>query len=181
MYVTGVQICYGGGPENTKALCDQTRSAVWVVRKSGLYDASGLSVVSQHDPWPVGAPQAPVMPTHMFGVGNAFDTYLVAHGFVSGVVDRVSVIGVGFAGGAGFGAVSFAQQLVDLGDVHDERLELLPPAPQQNAAFPGLNTLDTRTQCAVWRDNSLWAVNTVVPKTGVDAGENTVHWVSRRC
>ena len=39
-----------------------------------------------------------------------------------------------------------------------------------------INTPGNRVMNAVWRNNNLWAVNTINPPSGTDAGQATAHW-----
>ena len=72
------------------------------------------------------------------------------------------------------GSPTFTNRFVNLGDIHNGS-PAFPQAPQA-----GTSTLidagDRRALHAVWRDNSLWVVNTVNPPSGPDAGQATAHW-----
>jgi hypothetical protein len=52
----------------------------------------------------------------------------------------------------------------------------LPDAPQLGTSV-GINTGDGRTQDAVWRNNKLYVVFTINPRSGVNQGQATAHWV----
>jgi hypothetical protein len=70
---------------------------------------------------------------------------------------------------------TFTGQLLNLGNI-DNTTGAYNNAPQLgNPTLIATN--DRRSQNAVWRNNSLWSAFTVVPTSGVTAGEVTAHWV----
>jgi hypothetical protein len=157
-------------------------SSLWILEKGdgngGIYDG-GSSLLSRHDPSAeavLPGDAFTLQPAHVFGPGgipgNA-GTFLVSSGWASGSIDSLSVIRVDDP----LGTPTFTNQFIDLGDVTTEKLPEtpLPDAPQSGTS-QAIETNDGRVLHAVWRNNSLWAVNTVNPPSGPDAGQATAHW-----
>jgi hypothetical protein len=153
-------------------------SRLWILEKGdgtgGVYDG-GTSTLTLHDPSSEAGLQMQaftLQPAHVFGPGGVpgnAGTFLVSSGWASGPIDALSVIRVDDP----LGSPSFSNQFIALGDV---TLGFgLPDAPQAGTGV-AVETNDGRILNAVWRDNSLWAVNTVNPSAGADSGQATAHW-----
>jgi hypothetical protein len=153
-------------------------SRLWILEKGdgtgGIYDG-GMGTLTLHDPSSAAGLQFQaftLQPAHVFGPGgipgNA-GTFLVSSGWTSGPIDALSVIRVNNP----LGSPSFSNQFIELGDVTNGFD--LPDAPQAGTEAE-VETNDGRILHAVWRDNFLWAVNTVNPSAGVDIGQATAHW-----
>src|SRR5262249_51714775 len=69
---------------------------------------------------------------------------------------------------------SFVGKFVPLGNIHNDQAGV-PRAPQAGSATL-LEAGDDGITSAVWQDNQLYAVSTVNPVAGPDAGQATVHW-----
>jgi len=153
-------------------------SRLWILEKGdgsgGFYDG-GSSSLTLHDPST--AAELPsqaitLQPAHVFGPGGVpggGGTFLVNSGWVLGSFDYISVISVGDP----LGSPSFSNQFIPLGDITSSYS--LPDAPQAGTVV-AIETNDGRVLHAVWRSNSLWAVNTVNPSADPDLGEATAHW-----
>jgi hypothetical protein len=149
-------------------------SLVWIVDKSPFY-SNGTPAFGVYDPGTlsgVGAVNTP-QPAHVFGpagVASGVGTFLVSSGWTDGSGnDFLGVIRVNNP----LSSPTFVNSFISLGgDIHTGTV---PDAPQS-----GTNVLidagDSRMYHAVWRDNHLYAVNTVNPPSGTDAGEATAHW-----
>ena len=71
----------------------------------------------------------------------------------------------------------FTQSYISLGDIEDS-ISALPGAPQKDAtSAQTILTNDRRAQNAVWRDNALWTTFEILPVSGTDSGQVTVHWL----
>jgi hypothetical protein len=107
----------------------------------------------------------------MFGASPAaVGTFLVSAGWADGGGnDFLHVIRVDNP----LGAVAFTGQFVMLGNIHSGAA--YPDAPQLGSAQL-IDTGDARLLNAVWRNNQLYAINTVLPTAGADAGMETAHW-----
>ena len=155
-----------------------TGSRLWILDKGvgsgGFYD-DGVASITIHDPStlaPLPAQAPTLQPAHVFGpdgIPGGAGTFLVNSGWTGGSIDFLSVIRVDDP----LGAPSFSNQFINLGDITNGFN--LPDAPQAGTGI-AIETNDVRTLHAVWRDNTLWAVNTVNPPNGSDAGQATAHW-----
>jgi autotransporter-associated beta strand protein len=145
-------------------------SRLWIVDKTKL--ATGVTAAfTVQDPTP-GEDVFSLQPAQMFGTPPPnVDTYLVASGLedASGN-DLVRVIAVGNP----LGKPTFTATAVPLGGNLFAPGEL-PGAPQRGSSSL-IETGDTRMSGAVWQNGSLWAVNTINPLSGPDAGQATVHF-----
>lgn len=167
-------------------------SRLWIVSKSNpvstalvnVYDPS--TAAQLRDPAGALVQAFTLQPAHMFGTAPAgLGTLLVSStydvgGGVSNITgwrdaagnERLSVIRVDNP----IGGATFTRLFVDnIGNIHNN-VFVLPLAPQSG----GPNTIRTnflRIQHAVWRNNVLWATETIVPPAGQpNAGEATAHW-----
>ncbi len=153
-------------------------SRLWILEKGngsgGFYDGGTLSL-TLHDPSSGAGLQMQaftLQPAHVFGPGGipgGAGTFLISSGWASGPIDALSVIRVDDP----LGSPSFSNQFIALGDVTSGFG--LPDAPQAGTGV-AIETNDGRILQAVWRNNSLWAVNTVNPSDGPDSGQATAHW-----
>jgi hypothetical protein len=153
-------------------------SRLWILEKGdgsgGFYDG-GTSSLTLHNPSSEAGMQMEaftLQPAHVFGPGGVpgkAGTFLVSSGWAAGMTDFLSVIRVDDP----LGSPSFSNQFINLGDVTSGFG--LPDAPQAGTGV-AVETNDGRILNAVWRNNSLWAVNTVSPSTGADSGQATAHW-----
>jgi hypothetical protein len=151
---------------------------LWILEKGdgsgGFYDG-GSSPITLHDPSTEAGMQMQaftLQPAHVFGPGGVpggAGTFLISSGWASGPIDALSVIRVDDP----LGFPSFSNQFIALGDITSGFS--LPDAPQAGTGV-AIETNDGRVLHAVWRNNSLWAVNTVNPSDGPDSGQATAHW-----
>ena len=146
---------------------------LWIIKKTEFY-TNGVAVVTVHDPFAsVGLGNAGTLqPAQVYGagVGTTNGTFLVNGGWTSGASDLLAVIRVD----SPLASPTFNNQFIDAGDI-DNTGAAYPNAPQLGSANL-INTGDRRVQRAVWRNNKLYTVNTVVPPSGADAGQVTAHW-----
>ena len=155
-------------------------SRLWILEKGdgsgGFYDG-GSSSLTLHDPsTAAGLPYtaSTLQPAHVFGPGGVAEgvgTFLVSLDWetIGSPVDSLSVIRVDDP----LGSPSFSNQFISLGEItgaYD-----LPDAPQAGTGV-AIETNDGRILHAVWRNDSLWAVNTINPSAGPDSGQATAHW-----
>jgi hypothetical protein len=108
---------------------------------------------------PLGAPPTPT--------SRAF---LVSAGWSIGTTDAVRIFRVDNPLAA---TPTFTQQLISIADIHTGGP--LPGAPQAGTSTQ-IQTGDVRITQAVWKNDRLYAVNTVVPPIGPNATQATVHW-----
>ena len=165
VYVAANMFGFGAGGANLG-------SRLWIINKSPLF-SGGAGTFTVHDPFASVGSWSTAQPAHVFGAGggpSGAGTFLVSAGWVSGAVDYLSVIRVD----SPLSSPSFVNQFVSLGDIHNGSV------PFPNAPQPGTSELvwanDTRALHAVWRNNNLYVVNTVVPPSGTDSGQATAHW-----
>jgi hypothetical protein len=151
-----------------------TGGRLWIIDKAPFYTGGvATSIVGDHITSGSGY-NTTYQPTQMFGTAQTgVGTFLVAYSGLSGSgTEYVHVIRVSNS----LTAPTFTGALVSLGDI-DNTVGSYLNAPQQGTATL-INTNDRRTQNAVWRNNTLWTTFTVVPNSGVDAGQVTAHWVN---
>ncbi len=169
---------------------------LWIVHKEdgggGFYDG-GPATVTLHDfVGPLGAFAVTTMPAHVFGAIPGGGTYLVGYSGISTdtvldctgvevlqiirVTDPLGVPTFAFAG-TDFGS------FVTAGNIECASAAM-PNAPQPactlavgECAQEPIETNDRRALHAVWRNDNLYAVATIVPNVGTpSAGEATAHW-----
>src|SRR5262245_27688643 len=145
-------------------------SRLWIVNKADL-SAGKAGPFTVQDPTP-GASVFTVQPAKLFGtLPPGGGEYLVASGLADASGNAfVRVIAVGNP----LGTPTFTATAVPLGG------NLFVPGAMPGAPQRGSTTLidagDTRMYDAVWRNGSLWAVNTIDPLAGPDAGRAVVHF-----
>ncbi len=168
IYITGNLFQFGGGGYNS--------SRLWIVEKGagsgGLYDG-GSVVVNDYDPAAeVGEGETTMQPTHMYGTPPPnTGTFLVRYsGYSDGTNEYLSIIRVDNP----LSEPSFSHQFVNAGDI-DNTDAGVPDAPQLGSSYL-IDSGDRRDLHAVWRNNHLYTVATLVPGSGEDAGQATAHW-----
>jgi subtilisin-like proprotein convertase family protein len=165
LYVTGGLFAFGSRSYGG--------SRLWIVDKAPLY-SGGQAAVTLHNPAAAsGLPSSPLLqPAHLFGAGpGSVGTFLISVGwFTANGNDSLNVIRLDNP----LTAPTFTNQFVQLGNIYDSAAEL-PAAPQRGSAV-SLDTGSTVDVSVVWRDNTLWAAHTILPVSGPDAGQATVHW-----
>lgn len=167
IYITANMFTFG-------AVRSNLGQRLWIVNKSPFY-TGGAASVTVHDPYTtlgVGgfSSAMPAMVYGSGGLGATTGTFLVGGGWTSGANELLSVIRIDNP----LGAVTFNHQFITLGDIHTNAAAF-NEAPQLGSAQT-LDPGDIRVLNAVWRNNRLYAVNTVVPPSGADAGTPTAHW-----
>lgn len=167
VYISLSMFSFGGGAYQGNRL--------WIIDKTPLY-SGGAAAFHVHDPFGsvgLGAGDT-LQPAHVFGatgVGVGVGTFLVSAGWADGSGnDFLSVIRVDSPLSL---TPSFGNQFISLGG--DIDTGSFPNAPQLGTATL-VNDNDTRALQAVWRNNNLYAVNTVNPPSGTDSGQATAHW-----
>ncbi len=148
---------------------------LWIIDKglAGGFYADGTALVTLHDPPTSTLVSATTMqPAHMFGaVPSGLGTYLVRYsGFTAAGDEALSIIQVDNP----LTAPTFTHTFVPCGDI-DNTGAAMPNAPQSGTGVL-IDTGDRRSLNAVWRDNHLYVAATLVPPSGVDAGQATAHW-----
>ncbi len=166
IYLTANMFSFGSSPTFAA-------SRLWILDKAPFY-AGGTAAATVYDPSTAAGLSSQaftLQPAHMFGTApTGVGTFLVSSDWVSGSTDFLSVIRVH----APLGTPTFTNQFISLGDIHNSSAAF-PDAPQAGTSTL-LETNDVRALNAVWRNNQLYAVNTVVPPSGTDAGQATAHW-----
>ena len=150
-------------------------SRLWVVAKDPLY-GGGDPVVSLHDPAAeAGLPRRQIIqPAQVFGDGApGAGNYLLTTDLGSDDLDVIRVTNP-------LTGPTFTSQKISMGDVGDVPegglLFKYPGAPQLGSQTV-INTGSGWVTSAVWRGGALYAAMSVLPKSGPDAGQVTVHWV----
>jgi hypothetical protein len=69
----------------------------------------------------------------------------------------------------------FTNTFVSFGNINNKNGNFPGSAPQLGTST-AIDAGDSRLLSAVWRNNTLWACNTVNPPGGTDAGQATAHW-----
>lgn len=151
-------------------------SRLWIINKQSIY-TNGTPVFAVYDPSALaslGDDAFTLQPAHVFGAGgvpSGAGTFLINSGWIDGSGnDFLSVIRVD----SPLSSPTFGNQFVGLGNIHNGAVAF-PDAPQKGTNVL-IDTGDDRVLHAVWRNDNLYAVNTVNPPSGTDAGQATVHW-----
>ncbi len=158
---------------------------VWIVDKTPLYSGGGI-VANVYDAFGaagIASFATTAQPAHVYGTipGNV-GTYLVSYSGLTnggpGASEFVSVIEIADPLG-GSGGPFFTNQFVSVGDIEDVGgafgWPALPDAPQFGTTRT-VEVNDRRLLDAVWRNGQLYAVTTIIPNAGADAGQTTAHW-----
>lgn len=149
-------------------------ASLWIIDKIQLYNDFPTSI-NRFDPLTAaglgGYKGFTTMPAQTFGTAPAgVGTYLTTFIGSDAVSDYMSVIRVSNP----LSSPTFTNEWADLGNVHNNSA-VFSGAPQlQDGTL--ISTNDSRMLGAAWRNNELYAVNTVIPPSGSDAGEETAHW-----
>ena len=187
IYITGNMFPFGNAGNNATP----GGSRLWIIDKGlgkgGLYDG-GQSAANVYNPAGTAAAGAgfTLQPAQMFGQGPTISngvktgTWLIAYnGTSSGGKESVLTIRVDNP----LNNPTFFSQTVQVGDIDDTANTIdptfpspfLPPVPQRSTTAL-LDFSDRRMQHAVWRNNSLYAVTQILPGSGPDTNQVTVHW-----
>jgi hypothetical protein len=148
-------------------------SRLWIISKSGLYTGGAPTSKISYDPSSLAGigENFSMQPTMMYGSApGTTGTFLVSSGWTLGADDELSVIRVSNP----LASPTFTNTFVDAGDINATN-STLAGVPQSGTT----NTLDAddqRVYSAMWRNNTIWAANTVNPPSGVDANTPTAHW-----
>jgi len=152
---------------------------LWIVDKGmgngGLYEG-GSANATKYEPYNiVGQSQFSLttQPAHMFGTApTGVGTFLVSYsGLTDNTNEYLQIIRVNNP----VGATSFSHQFVNVGNIEHMPLSTFPDAPQLNSAQK-IEVNDNRLLHAVWRNNYLWSISTILPGSGPDANQVTAHW-----
>ncbi len=146
---------------------------LWVIDKTPFY-TGGAMVFTVQDPYgAIGQSPTGTRPAHVYGPATAtLGTYLVAYsGLSDGTNEYVRIIQLDNP----LTAPSYSFVDIPVGNIDNTSLAM-PDAPQPGAGSLDIETNDRRTLNAVWRGEQLWVCSQIVPSTGEDAGECTVHW-----
>ncbi len=150
---------------------------LWIVNKgvSGGFYGGGTASWNVYNPYAAGSGfEITTMPAQVFGaggVGSNVGTFLVSYSAITdGTNEYVQVVRVD----SPLGTPSFSQEFVYVENI-ENTATAFPNAPQTDSGNL-IWTNDRRALHAVWRDNALWMTTTVVPSSGVDAGQATAHW-----
>ena len=168
IYITGNLFPFGGGSYGG--------SRLWIVEKGagsgGFYDGGVLSVDDYDPAGEVGESATTMQPAHMFGTPpDNMGTFLVRYsGYSDGTNEFLSIIRVDNP----LNNPTFTHQFVNVNDI-DNTDAGVPDAPQLGTTYV-IDSGDRRTLQAVWRNNRLYTVATLVPGSGSDAGQATAHW-----
>ncbi len=167
VYVTASMFRFSGG--------FSLDSRVWIIDKglaSGFYSGNPATVAVYAHGTLAGLGTLPTtQPAHMFGTpsSSTLGTFLISAGWESPPIDFLSVILVDDP----LGTITFTNTFVNLGDLFSTFS--FPDAPQLGTSTL-IETNDLRALQAVWRNDTLWVVNCIIPPSGPDAGQVTAHW-----
>ncbi len=165
IYITANMFQFSGG--------GYAGGRLWIIAKSPFY-SGGAASVNVYDHITLGSGYGGTyQPAHMFGTPQTnVGTFLILYDGLSGSgIEYNNIIRVDNP----LTTPTFSGQLVTLGNI-DNTTGAYNNAPQLGTPTL-IATNDRRSQNAVWRNNSLWSAFTVVPTSGVTAGEVTAHWV----
>jgi hypothetical protein len=160
-------------------------SRLWILGKSALY-AGGTSTVNIYDPATLSGATTGLQtlePAHMYGTSPAGTSEFLVSATDENDVEFHDLNGADYINVVSIhnplNSPTFTDQFIMLGSTpaaaNIESASLPGPAPQASGD-PPIETNDGRVLSAVWRNNALWAVNTINPITGPDAGQATAHW-----
>jgi hypothetical protein len=164
IFISGNMFGYGFG--------SYAGSRLWIVNKTGLY-SGGAVTQNVYDPATLSGISTgafSLQPTHMYGTTpGSTGTFLINSSFTSGANELLSIIRVDNP----TAAPTFTNQYVNLGDVDNGASVYNVP---QSGTATTVAGGDRRLMDAVWRNNSLYTVNTISPGSGTDANTATVRW-----
>lgn len=148
---------------------------LWIVQKPTTYAGPDGSITSAvYDFFGAtgnGGLATTTMPTHMFGAEPVgVGTFLVSAGYSDGLNEAVMVHRVDNP----TGVVAFNAQLLGVGNTTADPSAV--PAASQLGTTRTIATIPLRCMNAVWRNNNLYAVNTLRPPAGVNSTQATAHW-----
>ena len=183
VYITANMFGFGGGAF--------VSSRLWVVDKfagagGGFYTPGGTATVSLFDPTPGTNTFFTLQPAHIFGtapttpnVGTWFTAYNNLTFGGPGAAEALQLVRLDDP--IGPGTPTFAPSFAVLADIEDVGggfgFPPLPDAPQAGSTET-IETNDSRTLNAVWRNGRLYTVTTINPKAGdPSSGEATAHWI----
>jgi hypothetical protein len=174
IYVTGNMFAFAS--DSTPGAFEGSRCLI--VSKSGFFTGGSPTSAVFYDPSVLAALPGnafTLQPSIMYGTTpGSTGTFLVNSGWVSGATDFLSVIRVDNP----LASPTFTNTFISLGDIHNGTVAFPGPVPQSGTAT-GVDGGDQRILSAVWRNNTLWAVNDINPTSTYDAtnaGQETAHW-----
>ncbi|GAB5520267.1 MAG: hypothetical protein RhofKO_25180 [Rhodothermales bacterium] len=145
-----------------------------IIDKSTLY-GGGAVTSSIVDPIPGGFFDGTHQVSKLYAdpnPGGTFGTWLIsAGGLNNGAAALAQVIKVTDP----LGTPTFSGEFINLGAICTGVTCSSPPDAPQSGSGTLVLTNDARALDAVWRDNSLWMVNTINP-TGAESGQATARW-----
>ncbi|MEM8954781.1 MAG: hypothetical protein AAGD22_11570 [Verrucomicrobiota bacterium] len=152
---------------------------LWIIDKGegGGFYAGGEASWQVYDPYANGGVEATTMPALVHGAGGIgpdIGTFLVSYGgFISaGGNEFIQVVRIDDP----LGTPQFNLETVNVGDIDDTGAAFLN-APQPVVTTP-VWANDRRALDAVWRNNLLWMVTTVMPGSGPNEGQATAYWLN---
>jgi hypothetical protein len=154
-------------------------SRVWIVNKTTVYDGVPQNLAAnRYDPYALtglDATSGTLQPAQIYGTvaqAAAVGTFLVnTQRAGAGANESLTIITITQP----LNNPGFVQRQIEVGNVDDTGAPFLN-APQSGTNFR-IATNDNSALNAVWRNGSLYTVNTVIPPVGdPNAGQATVHW-----
>jgi hypothetical protein len=153
-------------------IVESVGARLWIVDKTDIESGSDLPAI-RYDPYDgLGLTFfPPLRPANVSDAKPAeTGTYLVSAGWALSSTDQIRLVSVLNP----LGNTAFNHRLVSAGDIHDAQSTF------QGISQPGESARiaagDLRVTDAVWQGDQLYVVNTTLPPSGVDAGQETVHW-----
>lgn len=167
IYITNNQYTFG-------STSTYKGSRLWIINKSELYSNAASPTVNIHDPSTasgLSSQSFTMQPAHVFGSApGSTGTFLVSTNWVSGANELAKIIRVDNP----LSSPTFTSSNVSLGDLQTN-FPTFPNTPQPGTSIK-INTNDYRALNAVWRNNSLYFTNTMLPSSGANAGQETAYW-----
>ena len=150
---------------------------VWIVNKATVYDGVAQNIAAtRYDPYlQSGLPAVlgTLQPAQIYGTAAqaaAVGGFLVNTENVAGNDELLTTITITTP----LASPVFTRRDLIVGNIDDQNAQFLN-APQSGTPSR-IDTNGTRALNAVWRNGSLYTVNTVIPPAGPNAGQATVHW-----
>ncbi len=153
---------------------------LWIFHKGtlgGLY-AGGASTVTFHNPYAVEGFEGTTTPAKVYGAGGAgatIGTYLVLYDGLSDDVTLDEFLQIMRIDTPLTTPTFTLLPFLNAGNIENAQLFPLPAAPQSGSTT-GIDVFDRRVYDAVWRNGNLWVATIVIPVTGADSNQTTVHW-----